>query len=749
MSSFIKEVEALLSQGILYKSPDKFALGIGLAMAQDREGALRLLEGMVSLAKTQKTKTKGKEDWLKNLSRSLDTYQIVDREWIHENVFPLPQRPKKREQEYNPGAGQRDIRLGQAGSSLDQACYLGDELLNVEKLLGKPGTPSHNEDLGPDPDILLGTPSPRKCLDKSSTAVCPMEVSFPGEDKVEATGGHTDSGAAGLPLGEVEGDPSEDASRTSTGRDERVLYSRENQVRSSESHREDRSRLSGERVEDRKWSQAKKRDTRSEPARKVRQMPGTSSGGNLRVSVEIPKKIRLTRDSLSQVQKRLECQRRVERLRRNHTCCVPGCDSVGVEFEKVHAMTRHVPTVFDGRLADPSDIVQGMRVRALLQVATWLLGRPGTLHDLLDLVNAQHFLESRETTHPRSSSWSTLEGFCRYLREPVPAEFTLAPVNSVAGLLHWRVLYLLAALLQPRDRLYWMEQFAYPPIVVESLPEAVDSHFHPDRLRRAANIHGTIEDVLALGVEQQVVRLKLKHVVASFCDPETYPSSRDVDTFPPEVIVAVGIHPKHAVNPKRILTDALERLSSLLTNPLVVAIGEVGLDHSVDPADWWYQMKLLLKLLPIIRENKVLVLHCRGITGDNGIEAHLLLLHLLKPLSRQQRIQLHAFNGNQLVVGWWLEVFPNTHFSFNRSVENFTPEQVAAVVSMPEDLLLIETDAPYFTRPHMRFSAPAEVGDVAAMLAGLRGVTTQHILEITTRNAVNLFGEIPTGQVAL
>ncbi|KAH3792661.1 hypothetical protein DPMN_146160 [Dreissena polymorpha] len=154
-------------------------------------------------------------------------------------------------------------------------------------------------------------------------------------------------------------------------------------------------------------------------------MPGKSSGGNLQVSVEIPKKIRLTRDRLSQVQKRLGCQRRVERLRRNHTFCVPGCESVGVEFEKVHAMTRHAPTVFDGRLDDPSGTVQGMRVRALLQVATWLFGRPGTLYDLLDLVNAQHFLESREKIHPRSSSWPTLEGFCRYLREPVPVEFTL------------------------------------------------------------------------------------------------------------------------------------------------------------------------------------------------------------------------------------------------------------------------------------------------------------------------------------
>ncbi|KAH3819270.1 hypothetical protein DPMN_121004 [Dreissena polymorpha] len=92
---------------------------------------------------------------------------------------------------------------------------------------------------------------------------------------------------------------------------------------------------------------------------------------------------------------------------------------------------------------------------------------------------------------------------------------------------------MLTTLLKPRDRIYWIKQFAYPPTVVELLPEAVDSHFHPDRLRRVANIHGTIEDVLALGVEQQVVRLMLKHAVASFCDPETYPFSSNVDSFPP------------------------------------------------------------------------------------------------------------------------------------------------------------------------------------------------------------------------
>ncbi|KAH3848189.1 hypothetical protein DPMN_090548 [Dreissena polymorpha] len=77
--------------------------------------------------------------------------------------------------------------------------------------------------------------------------------------------------------------------------------------------------------------------------------------------------------------------------------------------------------------------------------------------------------ESYETVHPRSSSWFSLEEFCRYSKEPDHAEFKIAPVNSVAGLLHWRVLYLLAALLKPIYRSYWIEQFSCPQTVAGQL----------------------------------------------------------------------------------------------------------------------------------------------------------------------------------------------------------------------------------------------------------------------------------------
>jgi len=67
--------------------------------------------------------------------------------------------------------------------------------------------------------------------------------------------------------------------------------------------------------------------------------------------------------------------------------------------------------------------------------------------------------------------------------------------------------------------------------------------------------------------------------------------------------------------------------------------------------------------------------------------------------------------------------------------------QAAALV--PDDRLLIETDAP-FCSPEpvrkMRTNEPANVTHVAARLAAVRGATPEAIAELTTANAIRFFG---------
>ena len=63
------------------------------------------------------------------------------------------------------------------------------------------------------------------------------------------------------------------------------------------------------------------------------------------------------------------------------------------------------------------------------------------------------------------------------------------------------------------------------------------------------------------------------------------------------------------------------------------------------------------------------------------------------------------------------------------------------VRSVPQDRLMVETDAPYLAPvPHRgKRNEPAFVREVAQSLAGIRGETVQEVLEYTGENAVRFF----------
>ena len=61
---------------------------------------------------------------------------------------------------------------------------------------------------------------------------------------------------------------------------------------------------------------------------------------------------------------------------------------------------------------------------------------------------------------------------------------------------------------------------------------------------------------------------------------------------------------------------------------------------------------------------------------------------------------------------------------------------------MPEDRLLVETDAPYLTPQAVRKerNQPAFVAHTLAFLAELRGVSTEHLGAAVQRTAAAVFG---------
>ncbi|XP_052259027.1 uncharacterized protein LOC127863522 [Dreissena polymorpha] len=331
------------------------------------------------------------------------------------------------------------------------------------------------------------------------------------------------------------------------------------------------------------------------------------------------------------------------------------------------------------------------QVKALEQVTSWLMGRLATLEELLQFVKMQKILGDSDNSEIYSRQVESMRQFCGYLGVAVPDQFTLVPPNSVAVLIHWKVLLVICARLHkdtyPCPEGYAAEQVAEEPMI----PVAVDSHFHPDRLARKASLSAgcTFPDILNAGPVDAEQRVQVEGGVAVYCDPATYPTGSEISTFPRTIAVALGIHPRHASRSTRTIKEWLERLERLLLRS-DVAVGKIVLDHCEPHQNWHLQQIELLRLtIPLVKGNHVLVLHCRGMKDDCGTEAFMLLLNQLKSLPITQRIHLHCFTGNAFVLSRWLERFLETRFGFTNKVATFDKLQQEALMSVPESRLLL------------------------------------------------------------
>ena len=246
------------------------------------------------------------------------------------------------------------------------------------------------------------------------------------------------------------------------------------------------------------------------------------------------------------------------------------------------------------------------------------------------------------------------------------------------------------------------------------LDGGVDSHFHLDRLAR--RVRGekfmALSSVLQEASPKSPTLLQLQMAVASFYDrpfqlrlQKEMRAEKDKSRTlledlqrDPRLRLSFGLHPK-CVSPLIFrVTEEAERLKMLLSLPNTVAFGEVGLDYTEPEADWQEQrlfLEQLLGLMKVSLDRIRVVVHCR----ENNIpkpSARDDLCGILETyLARDQEIQLHYFNGKPEDVEFWLNAFPNAHFSVSGIVGRFNQEQKVALARIPPERLLLETDAPF------------------------------------------------------
>lgn len=250
----------------------------------------------------------------------------------------------------------------------------------------------------------------------------------------------------------------------------------------------------------------------------------------------------------------------------------------------------------------------------------------------------------------------------------------------------------------------------------------IDTHCHLTYEPLCFDVSGVIDRAFAAGVHALItIGTTARDSESSLRLARTYSAVR----------CSVGIHPGHAHEAR---DDDLIALRRLAEDPFVVAIGETGLDYFHKPFDAVVQERFFRRQIALALDlNKPLVIHSRDAADDT-----------LKVLSDYPtaRCVFHCFTGTAdeasriLARGYMLSFTGPVTYKKNQLLREIAR-------SVPDDRIMVETDAPFLSPEPMRSVKPCEpamVTHVARRIAEERGVDLPTFDALTNSNVERFFG---------
>jgi TatD DNase family protein len=194
------------------------------------------------------------------------------------------------------------------------------------------------------------------------------------------------------------------------------------------------------------------------------------------------------------------------------------------------------------------------------------------------------------------------------------------------------------------------------------------------------------------------------------------------------VWATVGLHPHDA-------SQGVESIRSLLDppDPVVVGVGECGLDYYYDHSDRPSQRQAFAEQIRLAADlDLTLVVHTRDAWDDT--------FAILSAEGPPDRWVLHCFTGGPAEARRALDM--GAYLSFSGIVTFKSADEIRSAAAMcPPDRLLVETDSPYLAPvPHRgRPNGPKWVPLVGLAVAEARGVGVEVVERQTWDNASAAF----------
>lgn len=253
--------------------------------------------------------------------------------------------------------------------------------------------------------------------------------------------------------------------------------------------------------------------------------------------------------------------------------------------------------------------------------------------------------------------------------------------------------------------------------------EWIDIHAHLNMLEEG--VDAAIQNAKAVGV---------KKIITIGTQPEDHPIVLGIARkYYPEVYCTLGVHPHDGGT----YTEAAGQfIEAHISEPCVVAVGEIGLDYYYDNSPRDLQKEAFRAQLEIAKRTKMPVeIHTRDAEEDT--------IEILKEFKGEVNGLIHCFTGTEWLARQALDV------GFNISISGVVTFKSAdslreTVKMLPLDRIHVETDSPFLAPIPMRGrkNTPAYVLHTAKFVADLKGISLEELCEQTKINALKMFPKI-------
>lgn len=247
----------------------------------------------------------------------------------------------------------------------------------------------------------------------------------------------------------------------------------------------------------------------------------------------------------------------------------------------------------------------------------------------------------------------------------------------------------------------------------------IDSHAHIEMCD--ADAGEVVDAALAAGVDR---------ILTIALTARTFDQSLAIAEQHEAVFAALGWHPNEATG---FNDEQAAQILAAASHPKVCAIGETGLDFYRDNAPPADQRRAFRAQIEIASQLQLpLTIHARA--AENEV-----LDMLDEHAGSVPAVIMHCFSAPE-TLDRVVEAGYLCSFAGNVTYKN-APELRDAAARVPDDLLLVETDAPFLAPQPVRGkpNQPANVCMTAEVVAEVRGMTYEQLDATVSANARRIF----------